>query len=119
MKDYLGIGVSAVGCYNDIRYENVKMLKEYFNCMSKYKLPINESEYLDIETRKKEFIFLSLRTVKGISIYTYNSIFNENFYEKYNNIINKNIEYFIKLDDYLYIKKYYFNYVDEISLLLL
>ena len=119
LKDYLGIGVSAVGCYNDIRYENVKMLKEYFNCMSKYKLPINESEYLDIETRKKEFIFLSLRTVKGISIYTYNSIFNENFYEKYNNIINKNIEYFIKLDDYLYIKKYYFNYVDEISLLLL
>ena len=119
LKDYLGLGVSAVGCFNNIRYENVKMIRDYFNALYNNKLPAKDEEFLDEDTRKKEFIFLSLRTVKGIDINAYHYIFNENFYKKYSGIINKNIEYFIVSDDYLSIKKCYFNYVDEISLLLL
>ena len=68
---------------------------------------------------KKEFIFLSLRTVKGINIDKYNCMFNENFYLKYQKIVNNNNEYFNISNEYLSIKKYYFNYIDEISLLLL
>ena len=119
LKDYLGLGVSAVGCYDNTRYENVKILKDYFNFLYNYKLPLKDKEFLDEDTRKKEFIFLSLRTVKGINIDKYNCMFNENFYLKYQKIVNNNNEYFNISNEYLSIKKYYFNYIDEISLLLL
>ncbi|MEI0603015.1 radical SAM family heme chaperone HemW [Brachyspira alvinipulli] len=119
LKDYLGLGVSAVGCYDNTRYENVKILKDYFNFLYNYKLPLKDKEFLDEDTRKKEFIFLSLRTVKGININKYNCMFNENFYLKYQKILNNNNEYFNISNEYLSIKKYYFNYIDEISLLLL
>ncbi|MEI0558544.1 radical SAM family heme chaperone HemW [Brachyspira intermedia] len=118
LKDYIGIGVSAVGCYNDNRYSNVKILKDYFDFIDNNNLPTKENEYLDIETRKKEFIFLSLRTVKGININEYKNYFNEEFYDKYYHIINNN-KYFNISNNYLSIKKSYFDYVDEISLLLL
>ncbi|CRF34421.1 coproporphyrinogen III oxidase [Brachyspira suanatina] len=119
LKDYIGIGVSAVGCYNDNRYSNVKIIKDYFNFIDNNNLPIKENEYLDIDTRKKEFIFLSLRTVKGINIDRYNNYFNENFYDEYYHIINNNSKYFNISNNYLSIKKSYFDYVDEISILLL
>ena len=119
LKDYIGIGVSAVGCYNNERYNNVKMLKDYFYSISKHQLPQQQIEYLDMEIKKKEFIFLSLRTIKGIDIKKYNYIFNEDFYHHYNKIIMNNKEYFNISIEYLSIKNYYFNYVDEISLLLL
>ena len=118
LKDYIGIGVSAAGCYNDNRYINIKILKDYFNCIDKNNLPTKEIEYLDINTRKKEFIFLSLRTAKGINIHNYNKCFNEIFYDNYYYIINNNKEYFNISNDYLSIKKSYFDYVDEISILL-
>ena len=119
LKDYIGIGVSAVGCYNDNRYSNIKILKDYFYFIDNGNLPIKENEYLDIDTRKKEFIFLSLRTVKGINIHEYKNYFNEEFYDKYYHIINNNNKYFNISNNYLSIKKSYFDYVDEISLLLL
>ena len=119
LKDYIGIGVSAVGCYNDNRYSNIKILKDYFDFIDKNHLPIKENEYLYIDTRKKEFIFLSLRTVKGINIHKYKNYFNEEFYDKYYHIINNNNKYFNISNNYLSIKKSYFDYVDEISLLLL
>ncbi|WP_240516668.1 radical SAM protein [Brachyspira sp. G79] len=119
MKDYIGIGVSASGCYNNIRYTNVKMINDYFNSISKNQLAEKEREYLDKDTRKKEFIFLSLRTVKGIDINKYNCIFNEDFYLKHKKTINSYREYFNISPKYLSIKNSYFNYADEISILLL
>lgn len=119
MKDYIGIGVSASGCYNNIRYTNVKMINDYFNSISKNQIAEKESEYLDKDTRKKEFIFLSLRTVKGIDINKYNCIFNEDFYLNHKKTINSHREYFNISPKYLSIKNSYFNYADEISILLL
>ncbi|PPS21767.1 radical SAM protein, partial [Brachyspira murdochii] len=119
MKDYIGIGVSASGCYNNVRYTNVKMINDYFNSISKNKIAEKESEYLDKDTRKKEFIFLSLRTVKGIDINKYNCIFNEDFYLNHKKTINSHREYFNISPKYLSIKNSYFNYADEISILLL
>ena len=118
LKDYIGIGVSAVGCYNNNRYENVKVFKDYFELLSKNQLPIKYNEYLDINIKEKEFIFLSLRTVKGINIKKYNKIFGKNFYYKYGNIIYKNHIYFEISSEYICIRNKYFNYVDEISLIL-
>lgn len=119
LKNYLGLGASAVGYYNSERYENIKNVKTYIEHTKQNKKPIKETEYIDKETQKKEFIFLSLRTVKGIDINNYNNIFKENFIDKYSSIIKDNKIYFLITDEYLSIKENYFNYADEISLLFL
>ena len=74
---------------------------------------------MDSDTRKKEFIFLSLRTAKGINFLNYKKIFKEDFIDKHSEIINKHAKYFIISKEYLSIKKIYFDYADEISLLFL
>ena len=119
LKNYLGLGASAVGYYNNERYENIINIKDYIEHTKQNKKPNREIEYIDTETQKKEFIFLSLRTVKGIDINNYNNIFKENFIDKYSSIIKNNKIYFLITDEYLSIKENYFNYADEISLLFL
>lgn len=119
LKNYLGLGASAVGYYNRERYENIKNVKTYIEHIKQNKKPIKEIEYIDRETQKKEFIFLSLRTVKGININNYNKMFKEDFKDKYSSIIKNNKNYFLITDEYLSIKENYFNYADEISLLFL
>lgn len=119
LKDYLGIGAGAFGCYKNSRYENTKNIKDYFEFVSKNKAPTKNIEFLDEEKRKKEFIFLSLRTAKGINFSFYKKLFKEDFIDKHSKIINKHIEYFIISKEYLSIKKIYFDYADEIILLLL
>lgn len=119
LKNYLGLGASAVGYYNRERYENIKNVKTYIEHIKQNKKPIKEIEYIDRETQKKEFIFLSLRTVKGININNYNKMFKEDFKDKYSSIIKNNQFYFLITDEYLSIKENYFNYADEISLLFL
>lgn len=119
LKDYLGIGAGAFGCYKNSRYENTKNIKEYLDIVSENKFPTKNIEYLDSDTRKKEFIFLSLRTVKGINFLNYKKFFKEDFIDKHSEIINKHTKYFIISKEYLSIKKIYFDYADEISLLFL
>lgn len=119
LKDYLGIGAGAFGCYKNNRYENTKNIKNYLEALSQNKLPVKNIEYLDTEKRKKEFIFLSLRTAKGINFSHYKKLFKEDFMDKYSKIINKHAEYFTVLEEYLSIKKNYFDYADEIILFLL
>lgn len=119
LKNYLGLGASAVGYYNRERYENIKNVKTYIEHIKQNKKPIKEIEYIDRETQKKEFIFLSLRTVKGININNYNKMFKEDLKDKYSSIIKNNKNYFLITDEYLSIKENYFNYADEISLLFL
>ena len=119
LKDYLGIGAGAFGCYKNSRYENTKNIKEYLDIVSENKFPTKNIEYLDEEKRKREFIFLSLRTAKGINFLYYKKLFKEDFIDKYSKIINKHLEYFTISKEYLSIKKIYFDYADEIILLLM
>lgn len=119
LKDYLGIGAGAFGCYKNSRYENTKNIKDYLEVLSQNKLPVKNIEYLDSDTRKKEFIFLSLRTSKGINFLNYKKLFKEDFIDKHSEIINRHTKYFIISKEYLSIKKIYFDYADEISLLFL
>ena len=119
LKDYLGIGAGAFGCYKNNRYENTKNIKEYLEIVNENKFPTKNIEYLDEEKRESEFIFLSLRTAKGINFSFYKKLFKEDFIEKYSKIINKHLEYFTIAKESLSIKKNYFDYADEIILLLL
>lgn len=119
LDDYIALGASAVGCYDDIRYKNTVRIKDYIKYLDEgFRAPFTE-EYLNLETRKKEFIFLSLRTISGISLKNYERLFKEDFLTNYSDIILKNSEYFHVTNEYIYVYEKYFNYVDEISLLLL
>lgn len=104
-KEYIGIGVAAHSYLNYVRYTNTLEMEQYINRMDrlngqmvkdilelsneKEKVNLEENieivyeieEIQDLEDRKKEYMLLGLRTIKGVCIskfkekYIYNPIF--------------------------------------------
>ena len=79
--EYLGLGVSASGYFNNMRYTNTKNLDEYINKISEGKLPIDYIETLSKEQRREERIMLTLRTEHGLELDKFTSEFGENLLE--------------------------------------
>lgn len=71
---YYGFGPSAHSFYNNIRYWNISNLKEYFRKIKEKKLPIYNSEILQIKDIMTEKIMLSLRS-SGIDLKEFKSQF--------------------------------------------
>lgn len=117
LDDYIGLGLSAVGCYNDKRYKNTLSIKKYYDFISNGNLPIDSVDILDHRKKEKEFIFLHLRKTDGIDIKKYGEMFNEHFTLKYNTILEKHKTYFDILNNNIKIKDKYKNYTDEITVL--
>lgn len=65
-NDYLGLGVGAVGCLGDLRWQNVKALEPYAQMISKLQKPRHSEERLDEQTRKFERLMLGLRLREGL-----------------------------------------------------
>ncbi len=65
-QDYLGLGVGAVGCVGDVRWENEKNLVSYHDALAQGQLPRLTEEELDPETRQFEHLMLGLRLREGI-----------------------------------------------------
>lgn len=95
-KPYLGLGPAAAGyLYIEdqekrswIRYTNPDSFPEYFTFVSKEHYRANFVN-LAKEDHEKEFIFLSLRKVKGLNLKEFKTIFGIDFIKKYQNIIDK------------------------------
>lgn len=100
LDDYIGIGLSACGCYNNIRYINTNNLERYFIALDSYNLEHNV-EVLDNDVREREFIFLALRKSSGIDTLNYQRLFNNNFFDKYNTLIKKYDDYFVISKDFI------------------
>ncbi|WP_427339524.1 radical SAM family heme chaperone HemW [Caloranaerobacter sp. DY30410] len=66
VKPYLGLGLSAHSNINSKRWSNFGDFKQYFKYLSEDKLPIEESEKIDIEMEMAEFMILGLRLIKGV-----------------------------------------------------
>lgn len=93
--EYLGFGVSAHSYYENIRFSNTEDLNTYINASfqdfedfnfknlynkiesDKNKLKIIQ-EIQNIEDKKKEYMLLGLRTLKGVSISEFKQKFGEN-----------------------------------------
>ena len=93
--EYLGFGVSAHSYYENVRFSNTEDLNTYINASSqdfeefnfknlynkiesdKSKLKIIQ-EIQNIEDKKKEYMLLGLRTLKGVSISEFKQKFGEN-----------------------------------------
>lgn len=63
--EYVGIGASACGYINNIRYQNNSILSKYYD---NYRL---SCEKIDQDTAKSEYMMLGLRKLEGICIEDY------------------------------------------------
>lgn len=99
MEEYVGLGMSAAGFINYIRYKNNDKLDIYLNSF------IKEKEKIKLDEQKREYVIFGLRKIKGISISTYQKLYNSNILEDFN--FNKYIKngIIIKDGDYLRIRE--------------
>ncbi len=102
--DYIGFGVAASSCVNNIRFTNTFDLDEYFKCILSNHLAVKDREEVDLAGQEEEFIMLALRTSRGINLNEYKRIFNKNFLEEYAAAIQKVGAYVEVNGDFLKIK---------------
>lgn len=88
-KNYVGLGASASGFLNEIRYNNFCELDKYEGIINSGKKPIEWKEKLSIKDKIEESIFLGLRMNEGIEFKHFHEKYNVNFREVYKNEINK------------------------------
>jgi len=94
-NEYYGLGVSAHGYENGIRYSNTENMAEYISNPCKH---AQEHMVTDKE-RLEEEIFLGFRKESGININNINTKFGIDFNSKYKNIIDRYTpKYIVKTD---------------------
>lgn len=76
--EYIGCGMGGAGYFNSYRYSNYKTLKNYINLMEEDRI------YIDFEEKKKEYLLLGLRKLKGVSISQYKERFNSSMFDDFN-----------------------------------
>ena len=74
-RDYLGFGAGSASLFNNVRYSNIKDLKAYQESSGEPSKIRCDIEFLDKDAVMEEFVFLGLRTMKGIN----NTEFEEEF----------------------------------------
>ena len=109
--EYIGFGVAASSCINNIRFTNTFDLDEYFKCILSGHLAVIDREDVDKEGQKEEFIMLALRTSKGLNLDEYERLFGTKFQEEFAAKIQKVREYvevngnFLRIkDEYLFVQ---------------
>lgn len=83
---YLGLGLSAHSFLDGIHWQNTENFKEYIKNPSECQKDI---EHETIKTAKEETIMLALRTTEGLNIDEYNRLFNSNFLQEYQGVLQK------------------------------
>ena len=109
--EYIGFGVSASSCINNVRMTNTFDLDEYFKCILSNHFAVVNREEIDKAGQEEEFIMLALRTAAGINLEDYASLFGADFTQKYAKAIQKTREYVevspktLKIkDEYLFVQ---------------
>ena len=88
-KEYVGVGLSAHGFEDGVRYFNTSDLKTYFRTLGENKLPTEGKTALSPSDAEFEAIMLALRTSDGLDARAFEDKYNCNFFEKYNIPIKK------------------------------
>lgn len=105
--EYIGFGVAASSCINNVRFTNTFDLDEYFKCILSNHFAVVNSEEIDKAGQEEEFIMLALRTAAGIDLKEYTRLFGGDFLEKYSSAIAKTREYVEVSDNFLKIRDEY------------
>lgn len=109
--EYIGFGVSASSCINDVRFTNTFDLDEYFKCLLSDNFAVIDSVKIDEKDREEEYIMLALRCSEGIDLEDYKAKFGGDFLKKYEGVIS-GLEYCLERgggrlrikDDYLFVQ---------------
>lgn len=88
-ESYIGLGVSASGLLDGIRYNNISNLDDYEKIILEGKKPIEWKEKQCIKDKIEENIFLGLRMNEGIKFEDFKLKYNLDFVEKYKMEIKK------------------------------
>lgn len=109
--EYIGFGVSASSCLKNVRFTNTFDLDEYFKCIFTEHLPVINSEEIDVEGQKFEYIMLALRTAAGLDAFEYKKLFKSDFFEEHKSALKKVARYLdvdgdsVKIkDEYLFVQ---------------
>ena len=102
--EYIGFGVSASSCINNTRFTNTFDLDEYFKCILSDNFAVINSEKIDGQGQKEEYIMLALRTSRGIDLKEYAKLFETDFEAEYAQTLKKLSSFFGKKDGFVYIK---------------
>ncbi|MCQ2478857.1 MAG: radical SAM family heme chaperone HemW [Clostridia bacterium] len=105
--EYIGFGVAASSCINDVRFTNTFNLDEYFKCILSNHFAVIDSQPIDDAGKKDEFIMLALRTAQGINRAEYLGLFGTDFVEEYSAEISKKSAYLDISDTHVKIKDEY------------
>ncbi len=109
--EYLGFGVSASSFFFERRFTNTFDLDEYMKCVISGFFPVIESEKVEKEDAKFEFLMLALRTEEGISSKGYRDAFGSDWKEDFAEAYRKTKKYLRETGDrtkiadkYLYVQ---------------
>lgn len=106
LKNYLGLGPSACGTVNNVRYCNTASLKQYYEFLSNNKKPIGFSEDITVDKKIKEKIMLSLRCKSGLNLLELKELF-QNCplnYTDFENKLEKHIQSKLLINEENYIR---------------
>ncbi|NLJ99740.1 MAG: radical SAM family heme chaperone HemW [Clostridia bacterium] len=92
-KPYIGIGLGAASLYGSCRYVNHWEMYAYLRALNEDRLPSAEKEELSLEQEMAEFMFLGLRTSKGVNA----ADFEKNFGKELGIIYGREINHFKEL----------------------
>lgn len=87
--EYIGFGPNAYSFYNNSWYKNGN-LYFYLNSLKNNELPLLKREILSKPQIKKVLFILNLRLLSGVNLNKYGN-FDDEFYKKLNNLINKGL----------------------------
>lgn len=114
--EYIGLGVSASSFIDERRFTNTFKIDEYLNAVIYNKSPEISSDVIEKKDAMFEFIMLGLRTEEGISINVFNQTFDEDFDQKYKDVLKKKSEFLQRTGDNLKIKEEYMYVQNDIIL---
>jgi len=84
-QDYLGLGLGASSCIDNVRFKNTEDLDKYIENPR----IIAEEIKLDVKSQMEEFMFLGLRRMQGVSTYEFSTQFGKSMESIYNAPIKK------------------------------
>ena len=94
--DYIGFGVGASSYLNGYRYDRIQDINKYievYDKLSNYLIAEKNIEcnkqYLTLQNKMEEYMFLGLRMTKGISKTRFKELFDKDINEVYGNVIDK------------------------------
>ena len=94
--EYIGFGVGAASYLNGYRYDRIRDINKYievYDKLSNYLLTVKNIEcnkqYLSMQNKMEEYMFLGLRMTRGVSISKFKELFDKDIHDVYGNVIDK------------------------------